>query len=70
MSKVCADFDDIRFETVVKSVCPSTRVRGAQARGHVGTWQLISVSVNCETSADVCMMVERLLKSECASTCL
>ena len=36
-----------------------------QPKDQVGTWQLIPVNVNCETSADI-SMVERLLKPECA----
>ena len=67
--KFCADFADILFETVVKSVWPSARVKGLQPKKQVGTWQLISVDVDCETSADVSMIVERLLKHECARIC-
>ena len=64
VSKVCSGFGSILFETVVKSVQLSARVNGLQP------WQLISVNVNCETLADVSMIVERLLKPECARICL
>ena len=39
-------------------------------KDQVGTWQLNSVNVNRQTSADMSAIVESLLKPECAHTCL
>ena len=39
-----------------------------QPEDQAGTWQLISVNVNRETSANVAMIVKRSLKPECART--
>ena len=48
VSMVCTDFDDILFETVLKSVGPSTKVNRMVFQDQVvGAWQLISVNVNC-----------------------
>ena len=59
VSRVCTDFHHTLFETVVKSERPSARVNGLHPKDQVGTLQLISVNVDCETSADVFMIVER-----------
>ena len=41
---------------------------GLQPEDQAGTWQLISVNVNRETSAGVATIVKRVLRPGCART--
>ena len=43
-------------------------MKGLQLKDQAGAWQLISGNVNRETSADVGVILKRLLKLECAHT--
>ena len=68
VKQVCANFDETLFESLLKAYCKPASMRGLLPKAQVGTWQLISVNVNRETSADVAMIVERSLQPECART--
>ena len=65
VSEICTDFDDILFEAVVKSGLP-TAIINRLLKVRARAWQLISVNINRQRSADISVIVEKLLKLGCA----
>ena len=68
VSKICTDFDDIHFETVVKSERPTATMNRVLPKDQAGAWQLISVNDNRQSSADISVIVDKLLIHVCART--
>ena len=66
VSKICKDFNDVLFETVVKSSRPTTRMIGRLPKDQACAWQLISVNINRQCSSVISVIVENLLTPVCA----
>ena len=62
------DFNDALFETMVKSSWHPNRIAGLSSKDQSGSLQMISVNINRQRSADISVIVEKLVRPARART--